>query len=88
MIHVFGQADFAERIPGRVARRIFIGGGAVSVTRNSDKVEGGVERDLARQIAQENGRAFENADEDNRLAAKIARNLCSHLGDPLGNRFA
>jgi hypothetical protein len=71
-----------------VARRVFFGGGAVSVTRNSDKVEGGIERNLTRKIAQKNGRAFENADKDNRLAAKIARNLFSQLGDSLGNGFA
>jgi hypothetical protein len=40
------------------------------------------------KIAQENGRAFENADKDDRLALKIAGNLFSHLGDALGNGFA
>src|ERR1019366_4931328 len=70
LIHVFGQTDFAQRIPRRVARRVFLGDGAVSVTRNTDEVEGGVERNLTRKVAQENGRAFENADKNNRLAAK------------------
>src|SRR5260370_41135893 len=71
LIQVFGQTDFAQRIPRRVARRAFFSCGAVSITRNPDKIEGGVERNLTRKIDQENGRALENADEDNRWAAKI-----------------
>ena len=66
---------------------IVLSDGAISVAGNTDKVEGGIERNLSREVAQENRSAFENADEDEGLALEVARNLFSHLGDTLGYLF-
>ena len=88
LVQIFGQTYFAERVPGGVPGRIFLGDGAVSVAGNSDEIERGVERDLAGEVAEENSRSFENADEDDRLAGEIASDLLSHLGDALGDGFA
>src|ERR1700685_2537304 len=88
LVEVFGQSDFAERIPCSMASGICQGSRAVAVTGNTDKVEGRVKRNLARQIAKEYGCTFQNAYKNDRLAVKISRNFFSEFGDPLGNGLA
>lgn len=73
LIDIFIEPDFAARLL------------AAAVTGNTNEVEGGIELNLPCEIAEENGRAFEHADEDDRLSRIIAGNLSCHFGDTIAD---
>src|SRR5215470_10420944 len=76
LIEVFGEAHFPAR-----AR-------AVTVAGDADKIETGIEIHAPGQVAEKNAGPFQHADEDDRLAGKIPRDLCAELGDALGDLLA
>jgi hypothetical protein len=85
MLHVFGKAHFAGRVPAAIGRG---GRSLLPVATDADEVEGGVEWHLARQIAEENCRALKHAHEDDGLPGEVAGNLRRHLGDAMRDLLA
>ncbi len=61
LVHILGDANFAERIPGGVADGIFLGSGPVAITGDTDEVERRIERHVAGQVAEKDGCTFQNA---------------------------
>src|SRR5271170_6952614 len=51
------------------------------VARNRHKIEGAVDVHAARQVGQENRRAFQNADHDDRLPSIVAGDGLAQFGD-------
>jgi hypothetical protein len=71
-----------------VAGGIVFGGGTISVARNADEIEGGVEGNLAREIAKKDCGALQNTDQNDRLSLEVAGDLRSQFGNPFCDRLA
>src|SRR5205085_12396346 len=76
LVKVFGEAHFPA------------GTRAVAIAGDADEVEGGVELDVPRQVAEEDAGSLEHADKDDGLAGKIVGDLRPQLGNTLGDLLA
>lgn len=85
LIDVLSKADFAGRVPS--ACEFLRRAGTVAIAGDTDKVEGAIETNVAREIAEKNRSAFEHADEDDGLPGEITRDVGAHGGDALRNLF-
>ncbi len=61
------------------------GDAGAAIGGDGDEVEGGVDLDGSGEIGEEDGGAFEDADEDDGLAGVVAGDLCAYIGDALGD---
>ena len=61
--------------------------GSVSVTRNANEIESGIDLQLAGQVAEKNCRAFQHAEQNDLLTCIVPVDVCAHLSHTLGDLF-
>src|SRR5579871_4064942 len=86
LVHVLGDAYLTGGVPAVL--QFVRGARAIAIAGDADKVERGIEVQVAGQVAEENGCPLQYAHEDDGLPGEIARDFGSQFFDALGNLIA